>query len=275
LWRYNRAEATEMLKAAVTPALRVAFFLFLLTPIAFPQSAELGENCDLSVLGASETKTFLGFDRELRYALSKQDAGIMALLVKYPFRINDDHGSYYLEDAGSLQARFSEIFTPAVRDTILKQRPETVSCVATGIMYGDGVIWVNSTGQRYAIETVNLPSESRPQKSATGELKFVCNADKHRVIVDLGANGVPRYRAWNKPHPLTDEPDIEIPKGKWKSEGSGLCSHSLWTFASGAATFTVGELEACYEDSHQPPADAKGTLDVSIPGKPIVTWWCR
>jgi hypothetical protein len=268
-WRYNRAEAMKMLRHVGILA------LLLLTTSAFAQSTKLGENCDLALVGATETKTFLAFDHELREALSRQDAGITALLVKYPFRINDDRGSYYLDDPGSLQARFQEIFTPALRETVLKQRTEALSCASTGIMYGDGVVWVSWTGQRYVVESINLPIASRPEKSSAGEIVFVCNADKHRVIVDRGANDLPRYRAWNKPRSLTEKPDMEIPQGKWHSEGSGPCSYSLWTFTSGAATFTVGEIATCYEESHPPPVGAKGTLEVSITGKPDVSWWCR
>jgi len=54
--------------------------LLLLTPAAFSQTVDLGENCNLVAIGATDTKGFLEFDRELRDALSRQDAAAMALL---------------------------------------------------------------------------------------------------------------------------------------------------------------------------------------------------
>lgn len=260
----------------IEPVLEVISFLVILASSSFPQAAVLGENCDLAVLGGTETKSFLAFDRELRSSLSKQDAAVMALLVKYPLRINDDRGSYYLDDSGSLQSRFQEIFPPAVRDAVLKQGPETVACNSGGIMYGDGVVWVNPKDHRYAIETVNLPGGTGLSKNQiAGRVEFVCDAEKHRVIVDTDASGAPHYRAWNKPRSLTEKPDMEISSGKKDYEGSGPCSYTIWTFTSGATKFVVHGLGGCYEDSHQPPADARGRLEVSTPGKPDVSWWCH
>jgi hypothetical protein len=121
-------------RKTISPVLEVIAFLVILASLSFPQVAVLGENCDLAVLGGAETKSFVAFDRELRSSLSRQDAAVMALLVKYPLRINDDRGSYYLDDVESLQSRFQEIFPRAVRDAVLKQGPDTVSCTSSGTM---------------------------------------------------------------------------------------------------------------------------------------------
>jgi hypothetical protein len=250
-------------------------FLSLLPKPAFSQAADLGENCDLSVLGATDNKSFLEFDREVRYALSNQNAGVMALLVKPSLRVSDDRGTFYIEDARSLQSRFQEIFTPAVRDKVLKQRPETLTCFYNGVMYGDGVVWVNYTSQRYAIGAVNVPASSHPPKSPERTVEFACNADKHRVIVDAVGDGAPRYRAWTKPHSLTEKPDLELAGGKREFEGSGVCAYTIWKFSSGGTEFDVDEPQACYEESSPPPADSTGMLEVSVPGKPAVSWWCR
>jgi len=244
-----------------------AFFVLIISNFAFPQAALLGPNCDLSVVGATEAKSFLTFDRELREALSKQDAGMTALLVKYPLRINDDRGGYYLHDVISLGLRFQEVFPPAVRDAVLKQRAETLWCNAEGVMYGgDGAMWVSYNGKRYGVATINLPTKS---KLVANTVRFVCDADKHRVIIDAEA-GL-RYRAWTKPHSLTEKPDMEITNGKESYEGSGACVHAVWTFAEGTTEFIVSEL-GCGGDS---PPDATGALEVYFPDKPSVTWWCR
>ena len=250
-------------------------FLALLTKPASPQAANLGENCDLSVFGAKETKSFLEFDREFRYALSSQNAAVMALLVKPSLRIGDNRGNFFLEDPRSLQLRFQEIFTPAVRDAVLQQRPEKLWCNDSGVMYGDGVVWANYTGQRYVIGSVNVPASPHPTESPERTVEFVCDADKHRVIVDAVGDGAPRYRAWTKPHSLTEKPDLEIAGGKREFQGSGVCAYTIWRFTSRGTEFEVDEREVCYEEGKQPPADSNGTLEVSMPGKPAVSWWCR
>lgn len=217
------------------------------------QAAKLGKDCDLSIVGAKETKGFLDFDREFRYALSTQDAGVMALLVKPSLRVNDDRGSFYIQDAESLQLRFQDIFTPTVRDQVLRQRPETLTCLDSGVMYGDGVVWVNYTGQRHVIGTINVLARSRPSHPADRTAEFVCDADKHRVIVDAVGDGAPRYRAWTKPHSLSDKPDMEIASGKRRIEGSGVCAHTIWSFTSSGAEFDVDQPQICYEEGHPPP----------------------
>jgi hypothetical protein len=263
-------------RKTIRPVLEVIAFLVILASLSFPQVAVLGENCDLAVLGGTETRSFVAFDRELRSSFSRQDAAVMALLVKYPLRINDDRGSYYLEDAESLQSRFQEIFPRAVREAVVKQGPETVSCTSSGIMYGDGVVWVNPKGDRYAVATVSLPEGTHSSKTQIAHrVEFVCDADKHRVIVDTEASGAPHYRAWNKPRSLTEKPDLEISKGKKDYEGSGRCAQIIWTFTSGVTKFVVEGPGGCCEDSHQPPADTRGRLEVSTAGKPAVSWWCR
>jgi hypothetical protein len=257
------------------PVLIALVCLSLLSKSAISQTSHLGENCDLSALGAKENKTFLDFDREFRYALSNQNAGVMALLVEPSLRINDDRGTFYIEDARSLQLRFQEIFTSGVRDTVLKQRPEGLSCSGNGIMYGDGVVWANYTGRRYAIKSVNVPSSPPAPKFSERIVEFACNADKHRVIVDAVVGGAPRYRSWTKPHSLTEKPDLELGGGKRESEGSGVCAYEIWKFSSGGTEFDVEGPQACYEESHPPPANSTGMLEVSVPGKPVVSWWCR
>ncbi len=239
------------------------------------QAAKLGENCDLSILGATEAKSFLEFDREFRYALSNQNAGVMALLVRPSLRITDERGKFYVQDAQSLQLRFQEIFTPAVRETVLKQAPEKLWCNYSGVSYGNGVVWVSYASQHYAVETVNVPASSHSPKPPERMVEFACNADKHRVIVDALGHGAPRYRAWTKPHSLTEKPDLEIAGGKRDIEGSGVCAYVIWKFTSDGTEFDVDQPQTCYEESHPPPADSTGMLEVSVPGKPTVSWWCR
>ena len=248
-------------------SLQLSVIFLINVATALPQSSRLGESCDLRALGATDTKSFIAFDRELRAAMSKQDAVAVAFLVKQPLRINDDRGSFYLNDAASLQSRFQEVFPPRVRTTILKQPIEALFCNSNGIMYGNGIVWVNLTGTRYAIETINGVG-SPP---ATGKIEFICETDKERIVIDTGAIGAPRYRTWNKPRALTDKPDLEIPNGDQQVEGTGVCAYSVWTFTSGA-TKVIAEGLGCFGDS--PPKGAKGRLRWSIKDAPPTNLWC-
>jgi len=232
----------------------------------------LSENCDLRAIGAKHKEIFLAFDKEFRESLAKQDVGALTLLLKYPFRVNDDRGTYYLHDAASFSGRAQEIFTPAVRDAVLKQHLENIFCNYSGISYGDGTVWVNSKDEGFAIEAVNVPSKPGPPKPISHPVEFACNAEKHRVIVDHGGDGKLRYRAWNKPRSPLDKPDLYISGGTQKFEGTGPCAHKLWQFSSGSADFKATEIGACDPDI---PKDAIGRLEVSVRGKEPIEWWCR
>ena len=239
--------------------------------MAFPQAAQLGKSCDLGSQGAGETKTFLAFDQELRGALSKQDAGMMALLVKFPLRINDEGGRYYLDDPASLQARFQEVFPSAIRRVVLDQRPETVFCNYAGIMYGNGALWVTRVDDRYAIETVNLAETGHIGKGPGYRVEFACQTDKLRVIVDK-VKGMLRYRSWNKPRSLLEKPDTEITNGKGEIQGTGPCAYGIWTFTGTGMKIIVAGIGGCGDD--QQPKNAVGTVEVSTKEQPEGTSWC-
>jgi hypothetical protein len=271
---YNRG----VKRIATRHKLRLAILLPLIfAPLAFPQASIVGPSCDLKVLGGTQAKDFLAFDRDLRGALSTQDAGKVALLVNFPLRVNDDRGSYYIQDAQSLQGRFNEIFPDTVRKTVLNEKPEAIECTWWGIMYGNGEVWVHSANGRYGIASVSLPDAGqlfRPSKP--GGVQFACRTAKSRAIVDIGPDGTPHYRGWNATTSLTEKPDIDIPKGTATLEGTGSCAHRTWTFKGPTLKVVIEEL-GCMPDSNQPPQGAVGILDVSpIPPPPdaYITPWC-
>jgi hypothetical protein len=243
-------------------------FVFL-EHAAFSQSSRLGESCDLSAVGATDSKSFLVFDRELRAAISKQDVVSMALLVTYPLRINQDRGSYSLNDPAALQSHFQEVFPPSVRAAVIEQNSGEFFCNAEGLMYGHGDVWVTLTAVGYAIKVINLPDAGPAPAS---KIEFVCNADKHRIVIDA-PGGTLRHRPWNRPRPLSETPDLEIAAGKQRFEGTGPCTYEVWTFSRGATEYSVGGLSACSPDSGQPP-DARGTLEVTAAGKTLAHSWC-
>jgi hypothetical protein len=238
------------------------------------QATVLGANCDLAMIGGTDKSGFLQFDREFRYALSNRDAGVMAMLVSPSLRVNDKLGPYYLKDTGSLELRFEEVFPAKLRQLVLKERPEELACVSSGLMYGAGSVWVQFIGQRYAITSVNVPSPPDRTKSSS-TVEFVCDADKHRVIVDTSGDAILRYRAWSKPRSLLDKPDLQILGGKRGSEGSGSCRYTTWTFTRDGVNYSLDGPGGCFEQGHEPPSDSNGSLTVMIPGKADTSWWCR
>ena len=208
------------------------------------------------------------FGRELNAAMKEGDAGKVGLLVSYPLRVNDERGSYYIKDAASLQGRFADIFTSAVRKAITSQQLDPSNCDPTQFMYGDGDVWVTSTEHGYAITAVNVPGGSE-HTGAVGRVEFTCRTDSYRVIVDIGLDGELRFRAWNVGHPLVQKPDTELLHGKAGVEGTGSCSYRVWSFNDGDKRLSVEGL-GCFSDRNPPPSAATGQF-VTATG---ATAWC-
>lgn len=247
-------------------------FLLLATRTATAQEARL-DQC-LENLGASNKAEFLGFDRELRAALLKEDSVSMTVLVKYPLRVNEDGGTISIEDPAALQTRFQDLFPPPVRSAVVSQKPEELICRSDGIGYANGSIWVNVVRQgklpRYVITSVNPPTTGTPK---TAGMEFVCRAENHRVVIDADTTGKVRYRSWNRPRALTDKPDLELPSGTSDFMGRGACAYRIWSFRSGVTEYTVEEL-GCFPNSNRPPTGATGELSVAIGGVRKSVWWC-
>ena len=248
--------------------------VLLLVPILVrAQDLRISESCDLAKPGGENKDDFLRFDHELRVALSKQDAAIMSLLVGYPLAINGEGAPSRSVVRVLLQARFEDIFPPAIRSAVVDEPVDSVWCSYRGIMYGHGQVWVEVTKQgRYQISTINLPrSEGAPVEGA--KLDFVCDAEEHRVVIDLDTEGTPRYRAWNKPRSLTEPPDLEIATGTKDYEGTGPCAHPIWRFEAGESMYTLST-GGCFADSNPPlPQGYRGLLEVKV-GRKSQSWTC-
>ena len=253
--------------------LQILGLLLIFSSTALAQGDRLGESCDLSSTGGPGKDRFLAFDQELRFALSEEDLEVIAFLVYFPLRVNQEGTTISVEDAATLQARFQEIFPAVVRATVLDQWPETVFCSSEGIMYGNGEIWIRATDQRYAISAINLPDENKKDQTGTPpKLDFVCHTKAHRVAIDTDASRHIRYRAWKVPRSVTDKPDVEISSGVVDMQGTGPCVHPVWRFTKGNTEVTV-TTGGCHPDSSFPPKSARGSLQISVGGQ-TRKWWC-
>jgi hypothetical protein len=174
-------------------------------------------------------------------------------------------------------AHFQEVFNPDVRKAILDQPAKDQGCTIEGVMYGPGVIWVNASERGYAVEVVNreaTPHPSAAQPKAP-KIKYICQTQTHRIVIDTIAGGALRYRAWNKPRAVTDASDLEIAKGEGTFEGSNVCAYPVYTFKNGAAVYRVDGGLGCWGDNESgPPKGATGRLEVSAAGKPPSEFWC-
>lgn len=248
------------------------------TRAALAGDTVLGESCDLARFGASDKQAFLDFDRELRAALSTMDPSAIALLVRLPLRVNlPEGGAMELRDVRSLQARLAETWPAEVRSGVLNQKTGDFFCNYTGIMYGHGQVWVEPASESmagaYRVVVVNLPAaEGAERRPAAPALEFVCNAEKHRVVVDADGSGKLRYRSWNKPRLLAEVPDLEISPGTRRYDGTGPCVYATWTFKNSETEYSVSE-RGCPD--YSVPSEATGELTVSTAGKLQQTWWCR
>jgi hypothetical protein len=247
---------------------------------AFTQVAPLSDPCHaMPAGGAVSAKNFLTFDqfdKELRVALTKQDAVALAFLVTFPLRVNDAGGTISLNDAAALKTHFQEVFTPAVRKEILSEKNDAVGCNVEGIGYARGVIWVESSERGYAIWSVNRDAvtpfpATRPN---TPRIEYVCQTQTHRIVIDSAVGGALRYRSWNRPRPVTEAPDLEIAKGVSSFEGTDLCTVPIYTFRNGTATYTIDGGLGCAGDSDGPPKGSTGRLEVSVAGNAAIGSWC-
>ena len=248
---------------------------------ASPQNVPAKDPCKVMPAGNSAgSKNFLTFDqfdKELRIALTRQDALALSFLVRFPLRVNDNGGTISIDNAEALKAHFQEVFTPAVRKEILGEDFKNLGCMAEGMGYGLGVIWVSADDRGYAIWSVNRDAVPPfPKASPAGPvIKFVCQTDANRIVVDTDAGGALRYRAWRKPRAVTDAPDVEIAKGEGKVEGTNYCAVSTYTFKNGGSTYYVEGGLGCWGDNEPgPPKGVTGHLEVRIRDKQPIWDWC-
>jgi hypothetical protein len=214
------------------------------------------------------------FDATLRVALDKRDYAALSLLIEFPLKANYRSGSIAILDPIALKSRFEEVFTPRVRKAVLEQTRQDLMCMPMGgVGYGNGVLWADIVNDaphaRYAIKAVN-PDPYDAREELEDGVVFVCNAAQHKVAVDYTRATGFRYRSWNIPRLVTDQPDLTLLRGDSKIEGTGPCARSLWTFRQGDTEYLVGG-RGC-GDRGGP--DARGELTVTRGDRVVLNGFC-
>ena len=253
------------MKSRLAVALMLLAFPTASSRLATAQSSVVGTGCDLAAFGEKDTKGFLAFDHDLRDAIQKQDVSKLSVLIQFPLRVTDDRGMIFIHDARSLQGYFDEIFTPAIRQSIVSSTHDTIGCNYAGIDYGDGRVWINVTDKGYFVMTVNLPKAHQSIATATRTVAMACHTDELRIVVDVAQNGAARFRAWRFGRSLSESPDREMDTGKESFEGTGPCAHRVWAFQTDKEEMLLSE-PGCYGDDDGPPPNAHAQLVIAEPG---------
>lgn len=79
----------------------------------------------------------------LQQAVAAKDAAAAAALVDYPFTATIDGKKTAIKDADAFVAQYDKIVTPAIADTIVKQKYAELMVSGKGVMFGSGEAWLN------------------------------------------------------------------------------------------------------------------------------------
>ncbi|SDF86818.1 hypothetical protein [Paraburkholderia phenazinium] len=101
---------------------------------------------------------------------------------------------------------------------------------------------------------------------------FVCDTDKHHVVIDHAADVTLSYQAWNKPHTVNQKPDIELHAGTEETIGTDPCVSTNWTFKRGNVEYWVSDSATCTDG--KPPRGAYGNIVVEINKQFVSRYWC-
>lgn len=101
---------------------------------------------------------------------------------------------------------------------------------------------------------------------------FVCDTDKHHVVIDHVAGGALRYRVWNKPRSTDRKPDVEVRGGTEETGGTDPCVSTDWSFRRGNIVYEVSDSAACTDG--KPPRGAYGMVSVTIDKEFASRYWC-
>jgi hypothetical protein len=101
---------------------------------------------------------------------------------------------------------------------------------------------------------------------------FTCITEKHTIFIDQLDSSNYRYRSWNKPKASDTKPDMELKSKDVKTEGTGACRHTDFSFKTGKVVFIVDDNVECVEKA--PPKNVIGNLSVLINDEVKSQYYC-
>lgn len=78
----------------------------------------------------------------IQAAVADDDAEAVADWVAYPFKVTINGQAYVLDDAEAFIAHYEAMMTPEIKAAVVDQPFETLFVNASGIMFGDGQMWL-------------------------------------------------------------------------------------------------------------------------------------
>ena len=104
--------------------------------------ADAAEQIARSEAADSAYATFLA---RLQSAIRTNDRRTTIRLIAFPLRVNSSGRTRLYPDARSVERNFDQIFTPRVKQAILRQRSDRLFNRDQGAMIGDGEVWFDHT----------------------------------------------------------------------------------------------------------------------------------
>jgi hypothetical protein len=116
--------------------------------------------------------------------------------------------------------------------------------------------------------------QADPPSQPPGDAQVMrCATTRHEIVIDRDASsGLVRYRAWNRPKPQSERPDMEVQPGQIIASGTGACRSTTYRFERGDTVYEVDDSVGCLEQ--RPPENAVGQLQVLIRGEVKASYWC-
>ena len=239
--------------------------MMLLPMLAFADAKKVGGKVDQAKPGAPAwmMSSQDEFNLRLKDALKRHDATAMALLVKFPLRVNfSDFSTILVDNPAALTVRFDEIFPKWWLDRVLKSGTSDDWLFSRGKLgIEHGLAWASFGGgeehQRLRIDVVNV----LPEGSETlTKLHFVCETATRNIVIEYWRGQdhfTANFSAWNKPKFPPAAPDA-FAKGGWDfwEEGTMGCGGYKWHFESDGVKIDAKEGNCTYAVEKEMPNDA-------------------
>jgi hypothetical protein len=254
----------------ITTAILLLFFINVALALGAPEKDEVPQWC----------KKFSEIDGAVRAAAKSGEAKNFADLIHFPLSVFRNNRWFVIKTKEEFIKNSENIFTPAVLNTILAERPMVCDPNQTPdqftffrFMYGPGSVWVEADNNYVfhitavsvgMVAPFNLPSLLHP------ETLMKCITSENTVLVEDIGNKHLRYRSWKKGQALTSTPELTLLKGTAKSEGTQDCAYTIYRFEHDASVYEMQGL-GCYTGG---PKNAEGLFTVTHQ-KSLKQWWCR